>query len=333
MATIDDIITTLKDIQVREAKQDDPEDIDTSELTPQRPWKDLDKKAKSPLISELDSDNEGPDAGTAENEDDAPAAPPDPPPPAPKIYNLLLSISQLTQHYLTASSPLLRTSLLDLLQTTFPALARHENSFLPLVNTLWPVLVPRLHDGEAYVVAGACEAMAVTCRFAGDFMRGRVEGVWPQLVALYRSGGAKQTAAKPGRGKDAKATSLLIQDGGKGSGDGGGAGEVQPYYTAAPTRIVRKALVELFVAVVETVQIGEGAFEEALELLLPVLAERAEMREVFERRNADAVWLALLRWRTQKGGGGTEKGTLKRAGWGRPGDWEGRGFVSVDAVE
>ncbi|KAF9637547.1 Armadillo-like helical [Lasiodiplodia theobromae] len=329
LTTIDDIVAMLKDIQTREAKQDDPEDI--TEITPQMPWKDLNKK--NPLISEIDDDdidkdNEDPDA-TAENgddEDEQPPAAPDPPPPAPKTYSLLLQISQLTQHYLTASSPTLRTSLLDLLRTTFPALACHENSFLPLINTLWPVLVPRLEDTEAYVVSGAVDVMAEMCRLAGDFMRGRIEGAWPTLIALYRNGGNSSNSVKNSassfRQGGTGSSSLLLEPSGNAAGRGtssGTAAELQPYYTTAPTRIIRAALVELFTAIVQTVQIGDEAFEEVLELLVPVLVEKEEVRRVFEGRNGDAVWLAVLRLEAGRKDGRARKSTVERVGREQPG--------------
>lgn len=50
---------------------------------------------------------------------------------------------------------------MDLLESAFPPLARHEDSFLPLVHSLWPVLVRRLDDGEAYVVAGGLRTVGL----------------------------------------------------------------------------------------------------------------------------------------------------------------------------
>ncbi|KAL1623206.1 hypothetical protein SLS54_004693 [Diplodia seriata] len=352
LTTVDDIVTILKDIQSREAKQDDdPEDI--TEITPKRPWKDLEKK--NPLIAEIDDDeeedsnrdSEDPEAEDPDKDNEDPPATPEPPPPAPKTYNLLLQISQLTQHYLTAPSPTLRTSLLDLLRTTFPALARHENSFLPLINTLWPVLVPRLADSEAYVVAGTLDVMAEMCGLAGDFMRGRVEGAWPTLVKLYRDGGNSASSGNKAAAGSASPSSFLSpsrQQGGGGllldspganaAAAGGGRGitssssstgaatDLQPhthhYYTTAPSRIIRAALIELFTTVVRTVQIGDAAFEELLELLVPVVVARSEVRRVFEGRNADAVWLAVLRW---------EAGSARRKG-----DGAGMGITTVDRV-
>ncbi|KAH7061092.1 HEAT repeat protein-like protein [Macrophomina phaseolina] len=327
LTSIDDVIAVLKDIQSRESKQESPEEI--VELTPRRPWKDL-KKDKNPLIHDVDEDEAENDNDDGEMDDEGSAPPPDPPPPAPKTYSLLLRISELTQHYLTSSSPTLRTSLLDLLNTTFPTLAKHENSFLPLVNTLWPVLVPRLDDSEAYVVSGALEILALMCRCAGDFMRSRVDAVWPTLINLYHTGGQKKQTFNSNTRKPAGGSSLLVQGGG-GSGDGAGvtSGQVEPYYTSAPTRIIRGALVKLFKTIVETVQIDEKAFEEVLELLLPVVVEKDDLKEVFEMRNADAVWLALLRWEAKKSNGAGKKTTIERAGRKRPKAWKGRDFVSV----
>lgn len=325
-ATIDDIVAVLKDIQSRESKEDAADEV--IEVTPHQPWGDS-KKEETPLISEIDDEdeleNESKDAEMEDNEDSAP--PPDPP-PAPKTYNLLLRITELTQHYLASSSPTLRTSLLDLLNTTFPALSRHENSFLPLVNTLWPVLVPRLDDGEAYVVSGSLDVMALMCRCAGDFMRSRIEGVWPTLISLYRTGGDKKQASRSNARKSDGGSSLLIQGGGSGNSTRVASSQVQPYYTSAPTRIIRGALVELLKTVVETVQLDEKSFEEVLELLLPAVVEKEEIRKVFELRNADAVWLALLRWEAKNDGDG-RRTTKERVARERPEAWQGKEYVSV----
>lgn len=315
--TLNDIISNLKDLQTREAKPDEPpgDDTDTTELTPRRPWKDVEKATNNPLISELDDEEEEEaEPQTPNPTTDTTDAPP--PPPAPRTYALLLRISALTQHHLTAPSAPLRTSLLALLHTTLPALARHHDSFLPLVNTLWPVLVPRLDDPEPYVVADACAVMATMCRCGGDFMRGRVEGVWGVLVGLWRRGGGGGTSTMPGGRRSS--SSLVVLEG----GGGGKSGQVQPVYTAAPTRIIREALVGLFVAVVEAVQVDEAAFEEVVEVLgREVVVGRREVREVFERRNADAVWLAERRWEREEWVGMV---------W--PGRWEGREFASVGVV-
>ncbi|KAG9542254.1 ARM repeat-containing protein, partial [Aureobasidium melanogenum] len=121
-------------------------------------WKPADLKELMETIKSLSQKSDDvldPPTRLLDPEDDAPDNQLDSPeptestPPAPKTYNLLLKITQLTQHYLSSSSPSLRASLFSLLSTTIPSLAKHENSFLPLVNTLWPEVTSRLFDSEA----------------------------------------------------------------------------------------------------------------------------------------------------------------------------------------
>ena len=134
---IEEVLEAIRNVKVR---YEDTKDEHAP--TPQEPW-----------ITDKPDDSDAPTKGP---EDDPP-----PSPPAPRTYNILLNISKLTQHYLTSSSPELRTSLMDLLESAFPPLARHEDSFLPLVHSLWPVLVRRLDDGEAYVVAGGLRTVGL----------------------------------------------------------------------------------------------------------------------------------------------------------------------------
>ena len=139
-------------------------DRENLEPHPQRPWKLPKETAGS------DDDDSVP-----EDEDiDPQLDETDPPPPAPKTYNLLFKITELTQHFLPSASPSLRTSLLSLIKTTIPAISRHENSFLPLINTLWPEIVSRLDDDEPCVVASAMEIIGGLCEYAGDLMRKRL---------------------------------------------------------------------------------------------------------------------------------------------------------------
>ena len=141
---VDDVVGLIKNVQERYHRAAETDDEEVS--VPEQPWGD-----------EKSSNDKQKD--TTDHQISDPSS--DPPPPAPRTYNLLLNISKLTQHYLTHSSSELRTSLLDLLSSSFPALARHENSFLPLIHTLWPVLIARLEDGEAYVVGGSLRVIGL----------------------------------------------------------------------------------------------------------------------------------------------------------------------------
>ncbi|KAK7530219.1 HEAT repeat protein-like protein [Phyllosticta citribraziliensis] len=341
MTSIQDVLAVLDDLQVREAKQDDPVELGKAEF-PRAPWKDADK-GKSSLIEEIDDEDE------QEEEGPAPPSAPDPPPPAPATYALLLKITSLTQHYLSSPSPTLRTSLLSLLSTTLPPLAKHENTFLPLVNTLWPTLVPRLADREAYVVEGACDVMAIMCAHGGDFMRGRVDAVWRDLLRLYETGGASSSSAASRASSSTSASNKpsmlslpsrpkpLSSSSPSPSPSPSSPAPPQPaqqttLYTTAPSRIIRAALTRLFAAIVAHVSISDRAFDQALALLLPLLVAAkdntneaaAAVLAAFEQRNADAVWLALVVYEGQKtasdAGAHTDTKVEELVGWRRPRD-------------
>ncbi|KAI9675366.1 MAG: hypothetical protein M1817_001270 [Caeruleum heppii] len=134
---------------------------------PRRPWKEY----VSPADAEGDADT-------------SPSSPPSDDltttsaPTQTPTYTLLHRIALLTQHYLPSSSPTLRLSLLTLLRTATPTLATNEDVFLPLINSLWPVVAKRLYDEEVYVVVAATETIAALCVGAGDFLSSRVADEW-----------------------------------------------------------------------------------------------------------------------------------------------------------
>ncbi|KAJ8114698.1 hypothetical protein OPT61_g3489 [Boeremia exigua] len=284
------VVATLKQMaseklqRLREASQETPVPF------PQEPWKEG-------LVQ---------DPGNADEQ--PPPEKPDPPPPAPRTYQILLTISELTQHYLTASPPSLRTSLLSLLRTTLPALAKHENSLLPLINTLWPVLLRRLHDTEAYVVSNALEVIGIMCEHAGSFMRSRIESAFDVLKKLHRrtqehptsdvSIGKKKGALLQGGLKfDNVATSLSSLS--ISSHASTSAEFDRPeLYTSTPARMIWDALVGCLCAVASYVALRDEQFEEVLDILEPVLS-RPDVKEALNKVNADAVWLRLYRKQKQ----------------------------------
>lgn len=147
-----------------------PDEPIESESAPRRPWASEDSKradAIQPVQPMPDEQEQGP--------------------PAPRTYNIILKIAEHTQHFLPSASPTLRISLLSLIRTTVPAIARHENTFLPLVNTLWPEIVSRLDDNEASICAAALDIIAVLCEHAKDFMRSRITDLWPHLRTIWRA--------------------------------------------------------------------------------------------------------------------------------------------------
>ncbi|KAJ9639412.1 hypothetical protein H2201_002927 [Coniosporium apollinis] len=263
---------------------------DNAEAFPSQPWKDdLEGPSTSAHNSAKDvvQDRNGNEVSEVAEQ----------PPPVPKTYSLLLKISQLTQHYLTSSSPNLRTSLLSLLEVTIPALAAHEDSFLPLINTLWPVLVPRLDDSEAYVVANALDVIGSMCMHAGDFMRGRIDDLWEDIRKVYRRNAPNQAGKARSRPAPSKSSlELAPTERARVTETDSQLTPFQPSnYIKTPTRLVWDALVRFLTMIVNHVAISEDIFDDILEMLSPLLERDTEVRNILSSRNPDAVWLAMLK--------------------------------------
>jgi hypothetical protein len=276
---MNEVVNLVKSVRDEALKRDE-EHEHTSQNFPQRPWKD--------------TVGDQPTEGEEENQDEA-VQKKESPPPAPRTFDMLLKISELTQHYLTSSSPSLRTSLLSLLQTTIPALAKHENSFLPLINTLWPVLLPRLEDPEAYVVSNALDIMAMMCTYAGDFMKGRIEATWETVQTISRQS-ARSTTARNIRSRT-KSPGLLLHPASDERAFRAES-EVDNYqpekYVDAPTRMIRESFIQLMCTVAKHVAIREDLYDDIIDMLDPVIS-RDDVRQALESRNPDALWLRLFR--------------------------------------
>lgn len=250
---------------------------DESEAAPQQPW-----------TSGAEQDSEDVDMEVEK-----------PGPAAPKVYGLLLKILDLTQHYLPSGSPSLRLSLLTLIATTVPAIATHEDSFLPLINTLWPEIVARLDDDETAVRAAALDAIATLCENAKDFMRSRISDLWPRIRAIWT--GVAQVAkeldssATPPTGPhqafedmalvrtSARRGDLLVKN-----------KQAFEYHGDTIARRLASALLNLVVVVVRYVSISAEHFDEALEMVKSQLSD-ATVFEAFNSQNADAVWLCQMK--------------------------------------
>ncbi|KAF4341422.1 hypothetical protein FBEOM_4670 [Fusarium beomiforme] len=236
------------------------------------------------------------------------------PPPEPEnplnslTYQLLLRVANLTQHYLTFPTPTLRRSLLELLTTASTALAPDEDAFLPLVNAIWPVVIDRLHDPEAYIVVEACRALAGLCVAAGDFLSSRFKTDWAEWLRAWCRKVKRQASAAPswvrphgetgtarGRQSDDNRVLIPLKHGDSLSSKpftqivAPSSGSLGKF--ASPAR-VWEGTVELLTALVSHVQVDEEMFDDILELLSDVLERNVEVREALEAVNGDAVWLS-----------------------------------------
>ncbi|CAJ2506234.1 Uu.00g003640.m01.CDS01 [Anthostomella pinea] len=308
LATTEDLSEILDNRAERQKKrrQEDLEREAEVEKHPQRPW-------KVPRTTEV----------LEEGGDDEPSTEAEkPPPPKTPTFKLLSRITDLTQHYLTSPTPTLRKSLLDLLATVCPALSPDEDAFLPLVNSIWPVLVERLYDPKTFVVVAACEALSALCESAGDFLNTRIKDEWSDNLGKWcRRTKAEATAARS-RGKGTGRAPIGIGGEGKGllipirSRDGGLEGmefSSRATVEGAPTsagaggngststglgRFTQaaqawEAVQGLLIALVSHVQVDDDVFDQILLLLADSLASNAEARGALEAVDPDAVWLAM----------------------------------------
>ncbi|KAF2993424.1 hypothetical protein E8E13_000112 [Curvularia kusanoi] len=292
--SMSDVITTLKNIKEEKLKRAQEAAQEVPASFPQIPWKE--ETAKDP-----DAADEQPPPEESE-----------PPPPAPRTYQILFNVSELTQHYLTSASPSLRTSLLALLKTTVPALAKHENTFLPLINTLWPVLLPRLQDPEAYIVSNTLEVISIICEQAGSFMRSRIESAFDMLKTVHRRTRDRTSTARTAPKAGTKSiqdsikldnisttlSSLSISPAAATSGHL----DRPELYTSAPSRMIWEALVGCLCAIASHVVLRDEQFEEVLDMLDPVLS-RTDVKAALDKANADSVWLRLYKKQRQQGSG------------------------------
>ncbi|KAK6210132.1 heat repeat protein [Colletotrichum tabaci] len=294
---VEDIVRLLERRREREAAVSAADaNLEDAGGHPQIPWGPGKGKAKADLED---------DEGAAGNEVDKER------PPKTPTYTLLERITGLTQHYLTSPSPTLRKSLLDLLVTVSPALSGDEDSFLPLINAVWPVVINRLYDEEAFVAISACDALSALCATAGDFLSSRIKTEWwdglgkwcrTKKLEADRSQGrsrARQESSKAGWAKAPTSQEIVIpiRSGGdllgrqsaemSNSSSAGGLGRF------AQAAQVWEAVTRLLVAIVSHVRLESEVFNEILELLTEVISQNPEARQALEAVNADAVWLVL----------------------------------------
>ncbi|KAI0802658.1 armadillo-type protein [Xylaria sp. FL0064] len=263
--------------------------------------------------------------GDAENEEDARTEIEKPSPPQTRTFQLLLRIANLTQHYLTSPTPTLRKSLLNLLGMVCPALAPDENEFLPLVNAIWPVLIERLYDPEAFVAIAACEALCALCAAAGDFLSTRFKTEWwdnglekwcrnirikairSQEQGRGRGNLRAPTAALPLSSRDQDESGGIViptrtEDGnlttttknGEPVSFVGDAISSAGLGRFAQIAQIWSAVQDLLVAIVTYVHIDDNIFDQILLLLVDALEDKnSKARAALEAVDADAVWLFL----------------------------------------
>lgn len=181
---------------------------------PKRPWGEPEKKEpQAPTETEFESLSKILEQGEKDDSLPPPAEPQDSEKPLSKSHTLLLHIVKSIPSHLSSPSPYLRRSLLSILIQVLPVLAYNENSFLPVINDLWPSITSKItlptsltessstsltrrdpdtkptdlsYQEELYVITTACQAIQTISETAGDFISTRVESEYPRWERLYR---------------------------------------------------------------------------------------------------------------------------------------------------
>jgi len=311
-----DILDDLKSRKRRKLDFNRPAE-EAPTKTPHRPWTNELDGPSFPKPPNTDDDPEL----TQTNDSDhlAPTKQPeDAEKKLSKPHTLLLSIATSTIPHLSSPSPQVRHLLLGLLKDISPLLSQDENSFLPLLNAIWPVLVPRLfasqttdHDltsntETAYNICAAADTIAILCETAGDFLASRIEDIAQQLFRLFKKVGSGQGRSKPGI-----YTPRLGLEGGDGTAGSDNnikasvtltlTNPTQPNQQQPPSHVLRTSqsqlqtsLLNLLLTITSHVTLQQDTSDEIMNLLLPFLSDPKEggrVREVVGVYNADALWL------------------------------------------
>lgn len=216
--SISDLAADITKRKFQRAKNtEDDIDLDERIPHPQKPWSETyDKPPPEPqtieeLLNQAESDEPLP----------PPKEPEDSEKPLSKTHSLLLHIIKSIPTHLSSPSPYLRRSLLGILINILPTLSQNENSFLPLINDLWPAVASRIvfptslgddsasstnlmtrttptstnkppiqpdthtFQEETFVITTACQAIEAMCKGAGDFMASRVDPEFARWDRLY----------------------------------------------------------------------------------------------------------------------------------------------------
>jgi hypothetical protein len=153
--------------------------------------------------------------------------------------------------------------------------------------------LPRLQDPEAYIIAGTLDAISALCANAGEFMRSRIEDAWQALGVVHARCRNGKGRAYPDPSKYNPMS--LIKGLAAGPASTKTSSGLALYHVDSPSRIIWQSLVELLKSVVIHIAVSGDVFDDIVDMLLPVVEMRPDIRDALDSRNADAVWLALRR--------------------------------------
>ncbi len=262
-----------------------PEADNAASKAPPRPWRSFEAEMKDVEKSDL--------AGAEEQEAESRAlsTTEDEKVKLSKSHQLLLHIARSSTPHLTSPSPQVRSILLQLLDDVSPLLALDEDSFLPLVNTVWPAVVPRLLDYSddaadtetAFNICAAAGTIAMLCRGARNFMATRIDDIFPKVRKLfeqvYRNRNVVNVLSHSTTTNKAASPTTIHN--------------TSASTSRSPTTLILAALINLLVTILSSVGVSADMGHEILTMLAPLSAgsENREVKEALRLYNADALWL------------------------------------------
>ncbi|KEF52196.1 uncharacterized protein A1O9_11823 [Exophiala aquamarina CBS 119918] len=300
-SAIDDI---LLDLQTRKNRRDKvDEELEASIATPHRPWK-----------STVDNPNAmTTDEGSENGDHDGDSTPEEHPKKDERKvsgpHQLLIRIAEATIPHISSPSAKVRLTLLEMLGKICPVLAAEENTFLPLVNSIWPALTSRLlaqQDDESqethYNIQAAVETIRIICENAGDFMASRIDERLSSFEALFRrlqvSKGNSESVQASIKVEESKP--FLISPVSPDMVNHGREGSVQAAdrgHHRRPEQQILQSLLALFCAILRSVRISEDNADRIFEILGPSVGKSGgtPVQAALTGYNSDFVWLMKIR--------------------------------------
>lgn len=179
---------------------------------------------------------------------------------------LIARVMRQAQFYLTYDAGDIRHALMQIVNQGFRALQHDENTLLPVINDLWPVLILRLYDSESYVAIETLAVLTTILKSAGDFLSSRIEDEWPRLRAFLLQ---HRLVARTSAQRQPSGDSLVRRQ----------------------STQVWKASMEFMETLLSAVRIGADMEDDILEIFGGEVQLTPGLTSSLETMNGDALWL------------------------------------------
>jgi hypothetical protein len=283
-----ELVDIVEDLDRRRARKRKTQYLESAAgTTPRQPWKSFESEMADIRERDKESTGEPQDEESANSVDKTEDA------KLNKPHQLLLNIAKSTTAHLSSPSPQVRKLLLQLLDEITPILATDENSFLPLINSVWPSLMPRLlnYNDDAldfetsYNICAAADTAAAFCRAAGDFMASRVDQIFPRLAKVFQ----KLSDANNGPGKQStpRATSIEMAVQSLAPSSMG----ISKQTLRTSNGMVLISFVKLLTIILSHVRVSTDVGNDIVSMLAPFSQQNSEVEDALEAYNSDALWL------------------------------------------